>query len=100
MGKYILEEVVTKKQGKEFLSMAKQFYKGNRNWVQPLDNDIKAIFDPSRNRMFEGGEAIRWIVRDENGSVVGRIAAFYNTEQAAEEEQPTGGCGFFECINS
>ena len=24
----------------------------------------------------------------------------YNTDQAAEEEQPTGGCGFFECIDS
>ena len=33
-------------------------------------------------------------------AVVGRIAAFYNLEKAALEEQPTGGCGFFECIDS
>ena len=29
---------------------------------------------------------------------MGRIAAFYNREKAALEEQPTGGCGFFESI--
>ena len=96
----MLEEVVTKRQEREFLSMAKRLYRGNRNWVQPLDDDIRAVFDPAKNRMFEGGEAIRWIARSGEGDVVGRIAAFYNTDQAAEEEQPTGGCGFFECIDS
>ena len=80
--------------------MAKKIYKGNRNWVYPLDNDIENVFDPKKNRMFECGEAIRWIARNEKGEIVGRIAAFYNKAQAAEEEQPTGGCGFFECIES
>lgn len=100
MEKYTLEKVVTGKQEKEFLSMARKIYKGNRNWVQPLDNDINAVFDRSRNRLFEGGDAVRWIVRDSLGDVVGRIAAFYNTQQANYEEQPTGGCGFFESIDS
>ena len=30
---------------------------------------------------------------------MGRIAAFYDREHAFLEEQPTGGCGFFEAIN-
>lgn len=98
MEKYTLEEVVSKKQRKEFLEMARRIYRGNRNWVQPLDGDIESVFDPEKNRLFNGGEAIRWIARDRSGEVVGRIAAFYNTDQAAEEEQPTGGCGFFEAI--
>lgn len=100
MEKYILEEVKTGRQERQFLSMARKLYRGNRNWVQPLDNDIKAVFDPAGNRMFEGGEAVRWIVKNPEGEVVGRIAAFYNSDQAAGEEQPTGGCGFFECIDS
>ena len=100
MEKYTLEEVKTRRQAREFLSMARKLYKGNRNWVQPLDDDIEKVFDPARNRMFEGGEAIRWLLRNGQGDVVGRIAAFYNADQAAAEEQPTGGCGFFECINS
>lgn len=100
MANYTLEEVKTRKQQKEFRNMARRIYKGNRNWVQPLDNDIESIFDPERNKMFNGGDAIRWVARDGEGNVVGRIAAFYNKAQAAEEEQPTGGCGFFECIES
>ena len=97
---FTLEEVLSPKQKQEFLSMARKIYKGNPYWVQPLDNDIEAVFDPQRNRLFEAGEAIRWIVRDANGVPVGRIAAFYNRDQAAVEEQPTGGCGFFESIDS
>ncbi len=31
---------------------------------------------------------------------VGRIAAFIDYEIARNNEQPTGGVGFFECINS
>ena len=97
---FSLEEVISAKQKQEFLSMARKIYKGNPYWVQPLDNDIESVFDPQRNRLFEAGEAIRWIVRDVHGVPVGRIAAFYNRDQAAIEEQPTGGCGFFESIDS
>ena len=100
MAKYLLEKVITDAQKKEFLGFAKKLYKGNRYWVHPLDDDIEARFDPSRNELFDGGEAIRWIVRDDEGKVVGRIAAFYNKEQAVKDnEQPTGGVGFFESIN-
>ena len=33
------------------------------------------------------------------GQVIGRIAAFINDRLAKKESQPTGGCGFFECIH-
>lgn len=97
--KYTLQEVTAPRQAREFLTLPKRIYKGNRNWVRPLDDDIEKVFDPARNPLFADGEAIRWLVRDRSGEAVGRIAAFYNREQAAIEEQPTGGCGFFEAIN-
>jgi GNAT superfamily N-acetyltransferase len=97
--KYTLEEIRSKAAGKEFLDLPKRLYRGNRNWVCPLDGDIEGVFDPARNKKFSGGEAVRWIARDEAGRVVGRIAAFYNSEDAAIEEQPTGGVGFFEAEN-
>jgi len=100
MAKYQLEEVTTKAQKKAFLAMPRTIYKGNRAWVQPLNTDIEAVFDPRRNKLFEDGEAIRWLVRDERGQAVGRIAAFYNRELALKDnDQPTGGVGFFESIN-
>ena len=97
--KYILQEVTTSAQEREWLDFPKKIYKGNRNWVCPLDQDITEVFDPARNELFAEGEAVRWVVRNRAGEVVGRIAAFYNREKAAIEEQPTGGCGFFEAID-
>ena len=97
--KYTLEEVRSKPAAREFLELPKRLYRGNRNWVCPLDADIESVFDPARNKKFAGGEAIRWIARDGDGKVVGRIAAFYNGEDAAIEEQPTGGVGFFEATD-
>ena len=97
--KYTLQEVTSPQLAREFLNLPKRIYKGNRNWVCPLDEDIEKVFDPARNPFFGDGEAIRWLVRNRKNEVVGRIAAFYNREQAAIEEQPTGGCGFFEVIN-
>ena len=99
MAKYFLEEVKDKKAERRFLEVPLNIYQGDKNWIRPLDNDIKGVFDPRKNELFAEGEAIRWILKDESGACVGRIAAFYNKRIAAENEQPTGGCGFFECIN-
>ena len=97
--KYTLKEVTDKTLEKEFIELPKRLYKGNRNWVCPLDDDIKAVFDPAKNKLFADGEAIRWVAYNQEGEVVGRIAAFYDNEHAYAYEQPTGGCGFFEAIN-
>jgi len=97
---YCLFEVTSPALVREWIDLPKRLYRGNRNWVCPLDCDVLEVFDPARNELFADGEAVRWLVRDASGTVVGRIAAFYNREKAALEEQPTGGCGFFECIDS
>ncbi len=92
-------EVVDKKTRKEFLDTAKIIYKNDPNWVQPLDVQIEEIFDPKTNVFFQNGEATRFILKDDDGNLIGRIAAFINRDKAFGFDQPTGGCGFFECIN-
>ncbi|MBN1198144.1 MAG: hypothetical protein JXA23_02245 [Bacteroidales bacterium] len=84
---------------REFYDVARTLYKNDANWVCPLDVEIESIFDPTDNILFHGGEAIRWILRDEAGKAIGRVAAFFNHDKAAKNEQPTGGLGFFECIH-
>ncbi len=96
---FTLQEVTTPALERAWLDLPKRIYRGNRNWVCPLDEDVREVFDPARNELFADGEAVRWIVRDASDQVVGRIAAFYNREKAALEEQPTGGCGFFESVD-
>ncbi|MBQ7855582.1 MAG: hypothetical protein IJ348_00540 [Alistipes sp.] len=101
MSNYILREVKTKADEHKWLYVDRAIYKGNRNWVCPLDGDILGVFDKGRNKKFKDGEAIRWYVEDATtGEAVARIAAFYDNETANGYEQPTGGCGFFECPDS
>ncbi len=94
-----LTEVNNTKLQEEFLSVPKILYKNDPNWVCPLDMEIKNIFNPKKNACFRNGEAIRWILRDDQGKLTGRIAAFYDRRKAVQNPQPTGGIGFFECIN-
>ncbi|MFT5619485.1 MAG: hypothetical protein ACI85I_002731 [Arenicella sp.] len=96
-----LVEVTTPAQEKIFIELQQKLYKGVENYIRPLDNDIKAVFDKEKNKLFrqEGTEVIRWILEDSNGKAIGRVAAFVNGKIAHKEEQPTGGMGFFECIN-
>jgi hypothetical protein len=94
-----ITEVKSKAVEKAFLDVARIIYKDDDNWVCPLDNDIKAVFDPSKNNFHQHGNVNRWVLRDNDGRLIGRIAAFINHKKAYNNPQPTGGCGFFECIN-
>lgn len=95
-----LIEVTDKKSRKLFHQVPHPIYKGDPNWACPLEGMVENVFDPQRNPSFKNGEAIRWVLFDEKNNPIGRIAAFYNLDKAKTFEQPTGGCGFFECINN
>lgn len=95
----ILTEVTDRKSKKKFLEAAKIIYKNDKTWVCPFDNEINAIFDPEKNTYFNHGEAQRWILTDNSKNIIGRIAAFVDYNMAHSYDQPTGGIGFFECIN-
>lgn len=97
--KMTLSAVTDRKSRKDFLNVPKILYRNDPNWVCPLDAVIESIFDPVSNRLFSEGDARRWVLYDDQGALIGRIAAFYNKTLAGRNKQPTGGCGFFECIN-
>jgi hypothetical protein len=84
---------------KEFTRLPMKIYQGDKHWIRPLDQDIQSVFDPSRNKHFRNGTAIRWILTDDSGKTIGRIAAFVDKKVCNTYDQPTGGIGFFECIN-
>ncbi len=94
-----ITRVTDTKTRKKFLNTARLIYKNDSTWVCPLDNEIEAIFDPARNPYFRHGEVERWILEDDNKRLTGRIAAFIDKNLAWTYDQPTGGIGFFECIN-
>ncbi len=93
-----ITEVRTRHEKKEFIDFPKILYKEDPDWVCPLDSGIESIFDPARNNTFRHGEAIRWILKDDEGTTTGRIAAFIDTIRSGANNQPTGGIGYFEVI--
>lgn len=93
-------EVKDKQSASEFLQVTVDLYKHDANWIRPLDKDIEQVFDPEKNKAFRHGEAIRWVLKNEAGQLIGRIAAFVNTKYKSKaDDVPVGGIGFFECID-
>ncbi|QOI96594.1 MAG: hypothetical protein HRU69_03420 [Flammeovirgaceae bacterium] len=95
-----LLEVNTPELAREFLLLPVSIYKNEPRWIRPLDKDVEGVFNKSVNKTFQHGECIRWILREGN-QTIGRVAAFVNNKTVHKgNDQPTGGMGFFECVNN
>lgn len=96
-----LVEVTDKKTAAEFIKIAVKINKSNPAYIRPLDNEVNEVFDPLKNNFFNHGEPKRWILLNEEGITIGRIAAFVNSKYINKgTDFITGGIGFFECINN
>jgi len=81
-----------------FLNVSESIYRHDRSWIPFLKSEIVNIFNPSVNPYFIHGEAKRWILVNESGEVIGRIAAFVNFQKIDQENHRVGCIGFFECV--
>jgi hypothetical protein len=93
-------EVKSPRHIREFISFPHNLYKHDPHWIQPIESDVEAVFNPQKNKFFTHGECIRWILVNDAGETIGRVAAFIDQKTVNKgNEQPTGGMGFFDCIN-
>ena len=96
---YRLIPVTDNRTRKQFHDVMRSIYKNDINFICPPDKVIEGIFTPGENVFFNHGEATRWILLDQNNKLAGRVAAFINRKKAYTFQVPTGGMGFFECVN-
>ena len=89
--------VHTAQEAKDFLEIPLGIYANDPNYIRPLNKDIEDIFEPEKNKFFRHGECERWLLQNDEGKYIARLAVFINKKYA--QEQPTGGIGFFECVN-
>ncbi len=82
----------------EFHKVPVKIYANDPRYIPALKVMIENTFNPEKNTRFKTGDARRWLLRY-NGEFIGRIAAFYDQKYATAYDQPTGGCGFFECTD-
>lgn len=92
-------EVTNQKLVNEFHKLPEKLYKNDPNYIPSLKLMIEQTFNPKKNARFTTGDAKRWVLKS-SGETIGRIAAFYDENYASGYDQPTGCCGFFECINN
>lgn len=96
-----LIEVTDSQTAEDFIKVNVRVNKDNPNYIRPLDKDVNDVFDKAKNKTFRFGTAIRWILKDASGQLIGRIAAFTNKKYRNKgDEVSVGGIGFFDCINS
>lgn len=95
-----LIEVTTPALARTFITVNVIINKGNTNYIRPLDKDVQEVFDPKKNKAFRHGQCRRWVLKNDRGEWIGRIAAFVNKKYRSKgDDGPVGGVGFFDCIN-
>lgn len=95
-----LTEVLNQGDEKSFIEVHILINKNDPNWIRPLDRDVLSVFDPKQKKYLKNGEVIRWILQDDSGELIGRIAAFVNKRYKNKGDKfPVGGIGFFDCID-
>lgn len=91
------EEVQNDSQKKEFSEFPARLYKNDKNYIRPRNIDIEEVFNPDRNKFFKIGACTRFLFKNHKNETVGKVAVFIN--ESYQQQQPTGGIGFFDCIN-
>lgn len=96
-----IKEVTSKEDIQNFINLPVRLFQNSKNWIRPLDADIESVFDKEKNKAFRHGECCRWLLEDPSGNTIGRVAAFINEKSVKKgNDQPTGGMGFFDCIEN
>jgi GNAT superfamily N-acetyltransferase len=98
-GKMQIREVRDRADVDRFHAVPSLIYRSDPAWVPHLRQEVEAVFDPGGNPFHHHGRISRWILVDAAGGAVGRIAAFIDDRKGGRMDPPTGGCGFFECID-
>ena len=97
--KLSLETVRSSEQIEQFRLLPFKIYQKDPYWIPYVRQEVEQVFDSNKNPFFSHGEVERWVLMDASSNCIGRVAAFINHRNAETFQQPTGGMGFFECID-
>ncbi len=83
---------------RKFIDFGYSLYDGDPHFVPPLRMDQAKILNEKKNPFFEHGE-IGLFLAEDNGKVVGRIAAIRNGMHLQKYDDNVGFFGFFETVD-
>jgi GNAT superfamily N-acetyltransferase len=82
-----------------FIKLPWSLYKDDKHWVPPLIFDVRNNLNPKKNPFFKHAE-IDLFLAEEDGKLVGRIAAIKNDNHNKFHNDKSGFFGFFETIDN
>ena len=97
MQKFVVKEVVTKKDLKRFITFVDKLYEGCEFFVQPLHKGQE--YDLMKSPSLEYCKRKMWIVEDASGKVVGRICAMINPRYNDKYGKKRVRFGWFDFID-
>lgn len=83
----------------KFIKCQWNFYKNDPNWVAPIIFDRKKLLNTKKNPLYKHS-AMQLFLAEDNGEIVGRIAAIVNDNHNTTHNDNVGFFGFFECVNN
>ncbi len=92
-------KVSDKKSLKKFIDFPYKHYKNDPNYVPDLRIMVKEVLDKKKNPFFKHGDAEYFLAVDDQGNVLGRIAAITNDEYVKHWNENWGFYGFFEAVD-
>ena len=81
-----------------FIGVAHEVFRGDANWVPPLELELRDRLTPHRNPFFQHAQA-RLFTAHRDGRLVGRISAQIDHEHLRVHDDQTGFFGFFDSVD-
>jgi len=93
-----IRQISSKADKLKFIRFLWDIYGNDPNWVPPLEMDRMKLIDEKKNPFYPHSD-IAWFLAEDNGKILGRIAAIINHNHNSFHDDKTGFFGFFECVN-
>ncbi|NOY05917.1 MAG: hypothetical protein GXO82_04700 [Chlorobi bacterium] len=93
-----IRPIHSKSDRKRFVGFLWKIYKDDPYWAPPLRMDRMRLIDQEKNPFYKHAEC-QLFLAENNGEIVGRIAAIINHRHNEVHGDKVGFFGFFECIN-
>ncbi len=94
-----IKKVSSKSDLKRFIRFNYEFYKDNAFSVPDLYDDMLSTFSPEKNPAFEFCEADYFLAYDEQGKIVGRVAAIINHRANEAWQKKTVRFGWIDFVD-
>lgn len=95
-----ISKVVSKSDTKSFINFPHELYKDDSNYVPELYLNISEVLSKKKNPFFKHSEADLFLAKNNQGEVVGRIAAILDNNYNRHHDSNVGFFGFFDVIEN